>query len=255
MARVQKDFAANVRSVNRAARSLANDLKDFERRAREDPKRCAEEAIRRIAHSMGASRQLFRELFSLDLERRDDWWNKTPLPTDPEQRRLFMCLTAQYDLDKGTWAFFEWCANRPDKPDERHARAMCQLYVDNQLFAPLVEALAIDIVHRQMPQQTRPEELTETLTGVFVTYISLHQNLRLRAAMDELRSGDESRYERLLKELPAAVLSVWRHRVAVWKTEEPSLELVGFKRIRNEVAKRLEKRDAPPQELELAALV
>jgi len=253
MARMQKDFATNVHSVKRAARSLANDLKDFERRAREDPKRCAEEAIRRIAHSMGASRQLFRELFSLDLQQRDVWWNKTPLPTDPEQRKLFMRLTAQYDLDKGTWAFFEWCANRPDKPDERHARAMCRLYVDNELFSPLVEARAVDIVHRQMPQQTRPEELTEMLTGNFITHISLHQNLRLRAAMDELRSSDESRYERLLKELPAAVLSVYSRRVAAWKTEEPSPELVDFKRIRNDVAKYLEKCNAPPQESDLAA--
>jgi len=202
---------------------------------------------------MGESRQRFRELFNLDLEQRDVWWNKTPLPTDPEQRKLFMRLTARYDLDKGTWAFFEWCANRPDKPDERHARAMCQLYVDNQLFAPLVEALAIDIVHRRMPQQTRPEELTEKLTGLFITHISLHQNLRLRAAIDDLRSSDESRYERLLKELPAAVLSVWRRRVAAWKTEEPSFELVAFKRIRNEVATHLEKRNAPPQESDLAA--
>src|SRR5215211_3270487 len=109
MARVQKDFTTNIQSVKRTARSLANDLKDFERRSREDPKRCAEEAIRRIAHSMGESRQRFRELFNLDLEERDVWWNKTPLPTDPEQRILFMRLTAQYDLYTGTWAFFEWC--------------------------------------------------------------------------------------------------------------------------------------------------
>ena len=91
------------------------------------------------------------------------------------------------------------------------------------------------------------------LTGVFVTHISLHQNLRLRAAMDELRSSDESRYERLLKELPAAVLSVWRRLVAAWKAEEPPVEQLDFKRIRNEVAKHLEKRNAPPQELDLAA--
>jgi hypothetical protein len=37
--RMQKGFAANVRSARRASRSLANDLKDFEYRAREDPKR------------------------------------------------------------------------------------------------------------------------------------------------------------------------------------------------------------------------
>ena len=142
---MQKDFAANVRSVNRASRSLANDLKDFERRAGEDLKRCADEAIRRVAHSMRESRLLFRKLFNLDLEQRDVWWNQTPLPTDPEQRRSFMRLTGQYDLDKGTWAFFEWCASRPDQPDERHAWAMCQLYVDNKLFSPLVEALATEV--------------------------------------------------------------------------------------------------------------
>jgi hypothetical protein len=252
---VQKDFATNVRSVKRAARSLANDLKDFERRAGEEPKRCAEEAIRRIAYRLRESRQLFRELFNLDLEQRDDWWKKASLPTDPEQRRSFMWLTARYDLDKETWAFFEWCANRPAKPDERHARAMCQLYVDNQLFSPLAEALATDIVCRQLPQQTRPETPTEILTGVLVTHLSLHRNLRLRAAMDELRSSDESRYERLLKELPAAILAVWSHRVASWKMEEPSLELVNFKHMRNEVAKRLEQRNAPPQELDLVAIV
>ena len=255
MARMQKDFATNVRSFNRASRSLVNDLKDFERRAREDPKRCAEEAIRRVEHSMRQSRQRFRELFSLDLEQRDVWWNKTPLPTDPEQRTLFMYLTAQYDLYKGTWAFFEWCANRPDKPDERHARVMCRLYVNNMLFSSLVEAMVIDIVHRQMPQQTRPEELTEMLSGLFVTHISLHQNLRLRAAIDELKSSDESRYERLLKELPAAVLSVWSRLVAAWKSEEPPLELLDFKRIRNDVAKHLEKRNASPQESDLAAFI
>lgn len=43
------------------------------------------------------------------------------------------------------------------------------------------------------------------------------------------------------------------HRVNAWKTEEPSLELVNFKRMRNEVARYLEKRNAPPQELDLIA--
>jgi hypothetical protein len=132
---------------------------------------------------------------------------------------------------------------------------MCRLYVNNILFSSLLEALATDIVHRQMPQQTRPEELPEMLSGLFVTHISLHRNLRLRAAIDELKSTDESRYERLLKELPAAVLSVWSRLVAGWKTEEPPLELVDFKRIRNDVAKHLEKRNASPQESDLAAFV
>ena len=91
------------------------------------------------------------------------------------------------------------------------------------------------------------------LAGVFITHISLHQNLRLRAAIDELRSSDESRYERLLKELPAAVLSVWRRLVAAWKAEEPPVEQLDFKRIRNDVAKHLEKRNVPPQESDLAA--
>lgn len=249
----QEEFVSNVRGVKEAARTFASGLKDFERRAGKDPKRCAEEAMRRVASSITDARLLFRKFFSLDLEQRDVWWNKISLPTDPEQRRLFMCLAAQYDLDKGTWAFFEWCVNRPDKPHEGHAQAMCRLYVENELFSPLVWAKATDIVHRQMPQRTRSGALVEMLTGVFVTHISVHRNLRLKAAIDDLRSNDESRYEKLLEELPGAILTVWRRRAAAWKADEPSPEEFDFKGMRNEVTRSLEKRNKPPEILDLAA--
>jgi len=46
---------------------------------------------------------------------------------------------------------------------------------------------------------------------------------------------------------------VWRRLVAAWKAEEPPVEQLDFKRIRNDVAKHLEKCNVPPQETDLAA--
>jgi DNA-binding CsgD family transcriptional regulator len=77
--------------------------------------------------------------------------------------------------------------------------------------------------------------------------VAAHTSLkypRLRAGIDELRTDDESRFSRLLKELPAEVLAACHEREAGWG------DLMD---VRTEAARHLEKAEPRPEAQELAA--
>jgi hypothetical protein len=64
----QNLFVSNVRRHLETIRPFLHYLKDFERRAQTDPKRCAEEALAETLDSSRTLRRMFKRAFGLDLE-------------------------------------------------------------------------------------------------------------------------------------------------------------------------------------------
>jgi DNA-binding CsgD family transcriptional regulator len=81
------------------------------------------------------------------------------------------------------------------------------------------------------------------LTAHVAVHTSLHKNGRLRRGIDELRTDGESRFSRLLRELPAEVLAAYHAREASWG------DLMD---VRTDAVRRLEKAEERPKIEELA---
>src|SRR5215213_10131104 len=68
MSGMQEEFIRGVRELHKATRPHVNYVKDFERRAEEDPKGCAEEALREIIIGATKLRGAFKQAFNTDFE-------------------------------------------------------------------------------------------------------------------------------------------------------------------------------------------
>jgi hypothetical protein len=68
MAGMQEEFIRGVREIHKATRPHVDYVKDFERRAENDPKECAEEALKEIMNGTLELRRAFKEAFHVDFE-------------------------------------------------------------------------------------------------------------------------------------------------------------------------------------------
>lgn len=68
MAGMQEEFTHGVRELLKASRPHVNYVKDFERRAENDPKGCAEEAQREIMGGATRLQRAFKDEFGIDFE-------------------------------------------------------------------------------------------------------------------------------------------------------------------------------------------
>ena len=128
---------------------------------------------------------------------------------------------------------------------------MCACFVRHQLASWGAYLMVADDIAKQFPEQTVQQTLVEQFTAYFVVYTSLHTNKRLRKVIDELREQNETRFERLITEVSGEVLAVWQEKRAAWKGKY--FQQADLMEMRNEVVRRLEKRDSqPPVEEELA---
>jgi len=108
---------------------------------------------------------------------------------------------------------------------------------------PGIAAMLIEGIEASLPDRVKGLVLSVYLTSYLATHTSLHTNRRLRHGISERRRDGESLFARLLKELPAEALAAYREL-----PRSPG-DLMD---IRTEVARRLEKRDAPPDLCALA---
>jgi hypothetical protein len=127
---------------------------------------------------------------------------------------------------------------------ERLARLVCAAFLLAWNKIPGIMAATIEAFQKAVPRVANEAGLAEFLTAHLATHTSLWANLRLRAGIDERREEGESLYMRLLKELPAEALATYAERPRGWG------DLMD---LRTEAARRLEKRNAPPDVTELAA--
>jgi hypothetical protein len=187
-------------------------LKDFEQRARKDPKACAAEALRKIAYESNSYRIVHKRLFGLDLKRKEYWWGRASLPSDPDSRRLFIDCVVLYELFEGTWDIYREAIKRPDLHGDNLARAICEIYVEVKLTEPYLLARSTEIVSQQLPDKIREERLAEELTGYFLTQLSTSPGYRLGRALREMGPPRRPRSSTLLQELPAQALVAWAER-------------------------------------------
>ena len=111
--------------------------------------------------------------------------------------------------------------------------------------------MVADDVAEQSPEQTVKQALVEQFTANFVVHTSLHTNKRLWKVIDELKEQDETHFERLVKEASLEILAVWREKREAWKGKY--FQQSDLMEMRTEIARRLEKKIVPPQEVELVA--
>jgi hypothetical protein len=129
---------------------------------------------------------------------------------------------------------------------ERLARLVCAAFLLAWSKIPGILAATIEAFQKAVPRIANEPGLAEFLTAHLVTHTSLWRNLRLRAGIDELREEGESLFARLLKEYPAEAVAAYDERPRNWG------DLMD---LRTKVARRLEKRDAPPGANELATFI
>jgi hypothetical protein len=120
---------------------------------------------------------------------------------------------------------------------ERLARLVCAAFLLAWKDMPGMMAATVEAFQKAVPHLANETGLAEFLTGYLATHTSMRTNRRLRAGIAERREEGETLFERLLKELPAEALPGYGEKPPAWG------DLMD---LRSEVARRLEKRDAPP---------
>ena len=141
MTGMQEEFIRGVRELHKATRPHVNYVKDFERRAEDDPKRCAEEALKELMTGASKLRRAFKDAFSVDFERafEDTFYTTSDercairetatLPDHPVAREFFLLWLYWLHFHRLTLGFFLQCLQAPGGPHEGHARAMCACFV------------------------------------------------------------------------------------------------------------------------------
>ncbi len=260
---MQEEFIRGVRELHKATRPHVDYVKEFERRAATDPKGCAEEALKELMNGVSALRRAFKEAFEVDFEQAfkatfyatsDGHYavrQTATLPDHPVAREFFLLWLYWLHFHRLTLGFFLRCLQAPDGPHEGHARSMCACFVRHQRASWFAYLMVADDVAERFPEQSVKQALVEQFTAYFVIHTSLHTNKRLWKAMDELKEQDETHFERLVKEVSGEVMSVWREKRAARK--DGYFQQSDMMEMRTEIARRLEKKIAPPQEVELAA--
>jgi RNA polymerase sigma factor (sigma-70 family) len=155
---------------------------------------------------------------------------------------LFRIATHYYTLERviQRWAVLV----NSGLSGERLLFGVCESFLEGIRERPGIAAMGIEGIEAGLPDNVEGLVLSAYLTSYLATHTSLQTNRRLRHGIDERRQDGESLFARLLKELPAEALAAYRER-----PRSPG-DLMD---IRAEAARRLEKRDAPPDLQGLAA--
>jgi DNA-binding CsgD family transcriptional regulator len=128
---------------------------------------------------------------------------------------------------------------------EQQAIKVCEAFIQAYRERPGLAAAGLELIEAGLPDRLKGLLLSTYLTGYLATHMSLHVNRSLRRGIDERREENETRFARLLKELPAEALDAYRQR-----PRSPG-DLMD---VRTEVARRLERREVQSARKELAEL-
>jgi DNA-binding CsgD family transcriptional regulator len=236
-------FEAVVREGHRRARQVNILTKDFHEYLYEDPVKGAEDLLFIVPKEMDALEREAWACFGYDLGRRrkrDDF----ALRGFSAALEFVRIANRYYTLERVMqgWAVLV----NSGLSGERLLLGVCESFLEAWRERPGLAAVGIESIEACLPDKFRGLVLSAYLTSYLATHTSLHTNRRLRHGIDERRQDGESRFARLLKELPAEALAAYRDRPR---------DFGNLMDIRTEVARRLEKRDAPPDLQGLAAFV
>jgi hypothetical protein len=249
----QKPFLSNVRRRLETTRPFLNYLKDFERRAEKNPKRCAEEALAETLASSQTLRRWFKVAFGLDLEKKREWVGTAAVPVKPLSQEYFLTWLWWHHFNGITLTFYRQCLDDPNGPHEGHARAMCAAFVKQEMSSWFARMMVEWKVAAWFPEHRKLQEwLVESFTAYFVAHMSLRVNSRLRSSVEELRQEDETQFESLVKAVASEVMDAWRvdleKRNGQWFEPEDLLQL------RTDLVRRVESSVAASRANEVADL-
>jgi len=185
--------------------------------------------------------QAFKDTFYLTSDHQPAIRETAPLPDHPVAREFFLLCLYWLHFHRLTLGFIVRCLQAPNKSHEERAQAICACFIRHQLASWCAYLVVADDIAKQFPEQTVQQTLVEQFTAYFVAYTSLHTNKRLRKVIDKLREQNETCFERLIKEVSGEVLAVWQEKRAAW--EGKYFQQADLMEMRNEVVRRIEKRD------------
>jgi hypothetical protein len=236
----EERLEAALRDAHRRARRVDAAIRDFTNYLYENPTKVAQDLLFLVPRWMDTWRAIAISRFGYDMENRK---KREDFAVDNFQDALELVQLMNHyytsDLVMERWA----AVKNEGLVDEQLARAICDAFIEAYKERPGLAAMGIELLEAGLPNGSRGLVLSAYLTSYLATHTSLHANPRLRHSIDELREEEESRFARLLKELPAEALAAYRDRPR------------GFGNlmdIRTEAVRRLEKREAPPNLQDLA---
>jgi hypothetical protein len=264
-------FEAVLREYHKRARQVDVHLKDYADYLQGNPAEATRHLLIIVPQQMDACRQEAVEKYGYDPERGDISNLEETLKTAKDALKLTSLVT-HYHTCRLVMEQWEWFV-QIGLSGERLQVAVCQSVIEAYRHRPGVAAMGIEALEAAIPGFPQGLALSVYLTSLVATQTSLRYP-RLRAGIDELRTDGESRFSRLLKELPAEVLAAYRGREAGWgdlmdvrteavrrlETTKPTSEaheLAGFAdREENlRLLKRGREVGLPPREYELFGLV
>jgi DNA-binding CsgD family transcriptional regulator len=234
-------FEAVLREHHKVARRVDVHLKDFADYFQGNPAEVTRHLLIIVPQQMDAWRQEAIEKYGYDPERGEVSNLEETLKSAKDAQKLTSLVT-HYHTSRLVMEQWEWFV-QIGLSGERLQVAVCQSVIEAYRQRPGVAALGIEALEAVMPGFPQGLALSVYLTSHVATHTSLKYP-RLRAGIDELRTDDESRFSRLLKELPAEVLAAYRGREAGWG------DLMD---VRTEAVRRLEKTKPSSEAKELAA--
>ena len=235
-------FEALLREHHKVARRVDVHLKDFADYLQGNPAEVTRHLVIIVPQQMDAWRQEAVEKYGYDPER-GEVLNLEKSPKSAKDAQKLTALVTHYHTCRLVMEQWEWFVEI-GLSGERLQLAVCQSVIEAYRQRPGVDALLIEALEAAIPGFPQGLALSVYLTSHVAAHTSLYKNQRLRAGIDELRTDDESRFSRLLKELPAEVLAAYHEREAGWG------DLMD---VRTEAARHLEKAEPRPEAQELAA--
>jgi DNA-binding CsgD family transcriptional regulator len=236
-------FEAVLREGHKLARRVDVHLKDFADYLQGNPAEVTRHLLIIVPQQMDACRQEAVEKYGYDPERGEVSNLEETLKSAKDAQKL-TSLGAHYHTCRLVMEQWEWFV-QIGLTGERLQLAVCQSVIVAWRQRPGVDALGIEALGAAIPGFPQGLALSVYLTSHVATHTRLKYP-RLRAGIDELRTDGESRFSRLLKELPAEVLAAYRSREAGWG------DLMD---VRTEAVRRLEKTMPTSEAHDLAGFV
>ena len=232
MSRMQDQFEARIGDAHKMLRRYEDSLKELKAYFDERPNVAAQALLLSLPEQLEVWRQYALSRFGVDLEdqeqRQEHSW--TYLADAWE----YTLLAIKYDAFDHALLSMIMLRDTGER-GERLSRLVCAAFLQSWSMIPGILAATIEAFQKAVPRIANEAGLAEFLTAHLAIHTSLRRNRRLRAGIDELREEGESRFARLLKELPAEAVVTYAERPRSWS------DLMD---LRTEVARRLEKRDA-----------
>jgi DNA-binding CsgD family transcriptional regulator len=234
MANSQDQFEARVRDTHKRLRRYENGMKELEAYFHERPQGAADALLLSVPAQLEVWQKYALSRFEVDLENREQ--RKKQRWTNLADAWEYTLLAIKYDaFDRARSLMI--LAHTTGERGERLTRLVCAAFLLAWKDMPGMMAATTKAFQKAVPHLANETGLAEYLTSHVATHTSMRTNLRLRAGIAERREEGETLFARLLKELPAEALTAYIEKPPAWG------DLMD---LRSEVARRLEKREAPP---------